>query len=1510
MPVVASLQTADGVGGVSTSTFRYEGMVINRERGSLGFKKVTIENDTAKSRTVTEFNQLFPYIGTVASSESYINDVKISDAYTIMEVSNHYDNQDILNIDVVQSAENKYDYNSGEKLLTSYTINSDIDKYGNIQTVQTTTEQGETTYTKVTQSLYENNEANWILARLTDAQVTHQHPNRSAETNPEPDVVKRSKFIYDLITGTLTTEIIEPDHEKALTKTYTYDTKGNKISEVISAAGITPRENKYLYDQQGKNVVKVTNALNQSVQQSYDIRNNVVSQTSANGLVTTYTYDEMGRKTEERRPDGTITRWSHTWDSSLPNAMYKVTVTTTGAPPSSTYYDTLSRTIRVEKIGFDGSTIYEDTYYNAQGKVERSTTPHYAIDAPEFIVKTYDALGRMTSIERPGPNGESIRDTIAYDGLTVRTTNAKEQVKEITSNIIGQKVEIREGSGDATSITNFAYDAMGNLKTTTDNVGNQVIITYDVFGHKTSMHDPDMGYWRYTYDTLGQLVSQTDAKGQITTMAYDLLGRLVKRIELGRDGTSNVETVWVYDRSDMGIGKLSYVYNDNYRKEFFYDSIGRIESTNEYMDQQIFTTSFSYNAEGKLHSTTRPDGFVTINEYNEHGFLSAVKSPKGGADSAYTYEEIKEAIEQSLQTSFEYAQTSIDYQNQADEKRAKGELFLALANQTDDEVLQAQLFSTASLSAETAALLETSAHDTAEESLKALKRVNYFLKEAQRFNDTEFYSFVADTFRDQTRFYIDLALTNLNNAIDRLDTLFANETLEPSYLDQEKALIESHINQSQTLILVAKSLSEKVLHYKTKHIASVNSAQTHQRSTYLDMVEDADYTYYYKILQADEFGRVTRDIVGNGLVTVRDYNRANGHLNTITTGYNGSNDIRDISYTYDALDNVKEIHDKHQGIESTYTYDNMNRVTWVNYKNLSQNTYLYKHLSNKQRILGLSFTLRYRYDTIGNITFKSDIGDYAYDRGAHQVTNAGGVDYDYDANGNVIQKGDLTITYSAFNKPIAFDDGTTTTEFFYAPNRARYKKTMNGDTTYYAGKLFEKEIKGEDVRYKNFIYAGSEVVAINIEEDDGTLLIPSIRYLHKDALGSVDTITNASGQVVQRVSYKPFGDRIVGSWHNESSEEAITKRGFTGHEHISEFNLIHMNGRVYDPTIGRFLSADPHIQAPYDTQSFNRYSYVKNNPLKYTDPSGFFFKKIFRAVSKVVKKVVKVVKKYWKQAVTIAVGVMVAIATGGAAIAAYGQFWGAVIAGAAAGAASGVVGTKLNGGSWSQALRSGLKGAVIGGVSAGMAYGVAEATAGMFNVGSDVAHASSFLEGGSVGMAAVKAVMHGVSRAAMAKVQGNKTSSAFWSGFVSSAFAAPKGMGREMGTAVTALASGTTSAISGGKFANGAVTGAFVHLFNSWGNYRDPMKVALGYKGPPRTIAEKAVSNAITRGTQGALIGLAKGGPARSLAGFVVGVKEGIVETMVKESSLQETMKRVDKVNAVKVLVKENNDHL
>ena len=260
-----------------------------------------------------------------------------------------------------------------------------------------------------------------------------------------------------------------------------------------------------------------------------------------------------------------------------------------------------------------------------------------------------------------------------------------------------------------------------------------------------------------------------------------------------------------------------------------------------------------------------------------------------------------------------------------------------------------------------------------------------------------------------------------------------------------------------------------------------------------------------------------------------------------------------------------------------------------------------------------------------------------------------------------------------------------------------------------------------------------------------------------------------------------------------------------------------MNARLYDPTIARFMSADSIIPFMYDTQAFNRYSYVKNNPLKYTDPSGHsWWTKATHWVKKNWKSIVKTI-------VTIAVVAIITFATGGfggvALASSLGLAEGGIaasmvigaVAGAGAGFVGGVLGSKLNGASWSSAFKTGLRGALVGAIGGAVAGGI----------GAGFGHDASFFKPGSKGMlnAGMKALSHGVSRAAIAKAQGQSATAAFWSGFAASGFSVgSNGYGGVAGrTTMMAVVSGTVSEATGGKFANGAVSGAFVHLFNAEG---------------------------------------------------------------------------------------------
>ena len=115
----------------------------------------------------------------------------------------------------------------------------------------------------------------------------------------------------------------------------------------------------------------------------------------------------------------------------------------------------------------------------------------------------------------------------------------------------------------------------------------------------------------------------------------------------------------------------------------------------------------------------------------------------------------------------------------------------------------------------------------------------------------------------------------------------------------------------------------------------------------------------------------------------------------------------------------------------------------------------------------------------------------------------------------------------------------------------------------------------------------------------------AMHYIYTDYLGSLRCITDASGNVEQKLAFDAWGNRrdpISGD--KEGQPVLLFTRGFTGHEHLDELGLINMNGRVYDPMLGMFISPDNSLQAPDFTQNFNRYTYALNNPLIYTDPSG------------------------------------------------------------------------------------------------------------------------------------------------------------------------------------------------------------------------------------------------------------------------------------------------------------------
>jgi RHS repeat-associated protein len=144
-------------------------------------------------------------------------------------------------------------------------------------------------------------------------------------------------------------------------------------------------------------------------------------------------------------------------------------------------------------------------------------------------------------------------------------------------------------------------------------------------------------------------------------------------------------------------------------------------------------------------------------------------------------------------------------------------------------------------------------------------------------------------------------------------------------------------------------------------------------------------------------------------------------------------------------------------------------------------------------------------------------------------------------------------------------------------------------------------------KWTNYLSAGSAKIGMRVLQSGSETL--STRYFHIDHLGSISVITDENGVVVERLSYDAWGKRRFANGTDDptGSITSETTRGFTGEEELSVSGLVHLNGRVYDPLLARFTSADTITENPLSTQGWNRYSYVGNDPLAFTDPSGHCF---------------------------------------------------------------------------------------------------------------------------------------------------------------------------------------------------------------------------------------------------------------------------------------------------------------
>jgi RHS repeat-associated protein len=615
---------------------------------------------------------------------------------------------------------------------------------------------------------------------------------------------------------------------------------------------------------------------------------------------------------------------------------------------------------------------------------------------------------------------------------------------------------------------------------------------------------------------------------------------------------------------------------------------------------------------------------------------------------------------------------------------------------------------------------------------------------------------------------------------------------------------------------------------------------------FLKQVTDAaNGQVLWELRSTDALGHATGERFANGVQTTRVFGATTGLLRRATSSA-GAGHIQDLGFEYDTLGRLKTRSDASRGILERFTYDDLDRIKSVTRADGAKEVF--------------------SYDSAGRIVQKTGAGSFSYKRPAGsdatawrpyhaiQATTLDGVvsTYRYDPNGNRENLGPAALQYTADNRlKRIYETDTRWSTFDYGPDGSRYRQYrrdgLAAEETIYFGSYervteFAGIVAGQQrkrlQRHRYYVSNGAAAFAVvetNVQylaplfdnsgvDGAGTVAKRHVWYMHVDNLGSIQSVTDENARLAARFWFDPWGQRTADVRDPRSGAPGdglgdSWSRGFTSHEHLEQAQLVHMNGRVYDPFIGSFLSADPvAIHIGY-TQTLNRYAYAMNNPLVYIDPTGYGHFDLGKALAGGAAgflvggpggaaagfiiggsdDVRDFVEDNWRTVVIVGVAVGVTVATGGAAA----GVTGAILSGMATGAATGAASAVLYGGSFNDALNSAGRGAFYGSVSGAAFYGAGSAFMGS---------AGSATSPDSFGAVAA----HGVVGGGVESFEGGK----FWSGFTSAALTKASSVygpqftseGANMGRA--AVVGGTVAAATGGKFANGAVTGLSSYVFN------------------------------------------------------------------------------------------------
>ncbi len=414
----------------------------------------------------------------------------------------------------------------------------------------------------------------------------------------------------------------------------------------------------------------------------------------------------------------------------------------------------------------------------------------------------------------------------------------------------------------------------------------------------------------------------------------------------------------------------------------------------------------------------------------------------------------------------------------------------------------------------------------------------------------------------------------------------------PDFTYVATTIFDSYGKIDETTISTTLNYVNYTSNSKIKNVYDLNGILVQQNDVLANKM-------IWHLSSANASGQTTQMEYGNGYTLVSQYNPSDLSLYNMKH-QNTNNGIvaLDIDYGYDVNKGVLNWRRNNSfNMKEDFTYDKLNRLLSESINGLVKN--------------------EYTYDKRGRITSNTEIGTYNYNETDYKLRGI-----NLNTNGQAVssQRGFASITYNAYKSPLRIQlAGKDDLHFEYNVLQSRYSMTSatTGQQKLYSSDFAIEITKQNDGKTQIITYVTGDPYSANYIKKEilnsSAVLSNENYYLHRDNLGSILAVSKTDGSVIERRFFDAWGNlkglinsngQVISNIEQLRHISLFIDRGYTGHEHLQTVGLINMNARLYDPILRKFLSPDNLVPDPSNTQSYDRFGYVYNNPLLYIDIDG------------------------------------------------------------------------------------------------------------------------------------------------------------------------------------------------------------------------------------------------------------------------------------------------------------------